>query len=843
MNLLLTLFIGFILHSGEQSGSGTDTITWPDGFEVGHQQAFEAIESGRFDEAIVLYESALRMIEDLTHPQALHTRALMYNNLADAYSMVGRINISIDTFIKAYDIWTSHFPDSSAYIITILNNMVFMMVDYGDVRAAHHYAAEMEMYTQSALQNLLTEKPERIRAQVMNLYTQVKATSLQRDTLAMAKHLEHMQEVLAAYSRSELEPYDAFLISIYESIGYMYVDMKEYSRSMDFYKRMLEFPLNDFFEMKYHANTAVALHRLGRHSQALHHTEEALRYFELNQFGLGFLTLNVLKADILMMIARSGESRERIEFIFSELLGRPLTVEDLPGLTYSDFNGLNSSRHINLLTHAARILSHTETSPDASINLYRLATDMFDEYYRKEAYNPYLEELQRKTENGLLALMLGRPQEELADVVNRLENNKNLQFWNAFLSKNERYLGESGPALRQDFQMDVDRIRMSLGSNDLIVRYYASYEEVFALTIATQGLNLYRIGDHSQIRDAAVRFHTSVASRSRDYVSLADSLHQLLIAPLNLSDGIRLSIIPDGMMSYIPFEILSDDRGYLLERHPIRYGYSLRFNAFTYQPVHHRRFLAAYAPDYHLTPYADIQNSITEATSIARQLRGSLYTGAEALKSNFIRQSHVYAIHHLAMHAVQDPYNFEHSSLIFAGGERLPFYEIHTMYLPAEMVVLSACETGIGALEPGEGLMGLARALAYSGVRSSVYSLWQVPDRATASIMTAFYTNLKEGLPRDESLRQAKLQFLNDEPLMAHPYFWAGFVLNGNYEPLTRPWYAGIRSTLGKMWNIGGHAKDTGSGLTLTYAQRLSGVLLLGIVFWVALVLIRHIRN
>ena len=106
------------------------------------------------------------------------------------------------------------------------------------------------------------------------------------------------------------------------------------------------------------------------------------------------------------------------------------------------------------------------------------------------------------------------------------------------------------------------------------------------------------------------------------------------------------------------------------------------------------------------------------------------------------------------------------------------------------MDVLSACDTGNGVLKSGEGIMSISRALTYAGVQSSVYSLWQVPDKETAEIIIDFYKNLKEGQYKDEALSNAKKTFISKNPLKAHPYFWAGFVVNGNTEPLeiTKYW-------------------------------------------------------
>ena len=102
------------------------------------------------------------------------------------------------------------------------------------------------------------------------------------------------------------------------------------------------------------------------------------------------------------------------------------------------------------------------------------------------------------------------------------------------------------------------------------------------------------------------------------------------------------------------------------------------------------------------------------------------------------------------------------------------------------MAVLSACNTGFGKLEKGEGVMSMARAFHFSGVPAVVMSLWKVPDRSTKEIMLHFYKYLKEGNSKSVALQKAKLDYLSstDDMALRHPYYWAGFVINGNTEPL-----------------------------------------------------------
>jgi len=109
--------------------------------------------------------------------------------------------------------------------------------------------------------------------------------------------------------------------------------------------------------------------------------------------------------------------------------------------------------------------------------------------------------------------------------------------------------------------------------------------------------------------------------------------------------------------------------------------------------------------------------------------------------------------------------------------------EIFNLKLDADLVVLSACKTGLGKLRKGEGIVGLTRAFMYAGTPSVIVSLWNINDRSTASFMKNFYEQLIKGKDKAEALQQAKLQMLQSErKLYHHPFFWAPFVLIGNSE-------------------------------------------------------------
>jgi CHAT domain-containing protein len=164
---------------------------------------------------------------------------------------------------------------------------------------------------------------------------------------------------------------------------------------------------------------------------------------------------------------------------------------------------------------------------------------------------------------------------------------------------------------------------------------------------------------------------------------------------------------------------------------------------------------------------------------------GDSFIGENSKKKYFLENNKNYSILHLAMHAEINNEYPQFNKLVFSDGN-LTASEIYLSNTRANLAVLSACNTGFGKLEKGEGVMSMARAFHFSGVPSVLMSLWKVPDKETKKIMVSFYKYLKKGEKKSDALRKAKIEYLkstSDKNLL-HPFYWSGFVLNGNADQL-----------------------------------------------------------
>ncbi len=368
---------------------------------------------------------------------------------------------------------------------------------------------------------------------------------------------------------------------------------------------------------------------------------------------------------------------------------------------------------------------------------------------------------------------------------------------------------------RSDF--DLDKLREGIGKNEVLVKYIITDLSAFAFTINQKSVNLFQLKiTGPELKAKVVAYLDVLKTADPEFVSKSEVLYSDLITPLSLHKNAKLVFIPDGFLSNLPFETLLTAEGkYLLEDHSVSYAYSLMlFDIQKSVQERSKGLVAAFSPQYNLQ-YAmnsdkeDLQILVrsgnyellgaqAEARYVNSVFGGDLFLGELATKSNFLEKSPNYDILHLAMHAVVNEEDSNKSSLIFNNDERLYLSELYDIKIPAHLVVLSACDTGSGELKEGEGVQSLSRAFTYAGVRSTVMSLWPVPDRETSIIMTEFYNHLKDGKPKDEALQLAKVNYLKNvkEVELKHPYYWAGFIVSGDVTPLQTGfsfwWYVGI---------------------------------------------------
>lgn len=311
----------------------------------------------------------------------------------------------------------------------------------------------------------------------------------------------------------------------------------------------------------------------------------------------------------------------------------------------------------------------------------------------------------------------------------------------------------------------------------------------------------------------------------RQFQTLSSQLYQILFKPVcNDFKGTNVIIIPDEELAYLSFEALTEyclnpdtmnfkNQPYLLKKYAFSYEGSATIYSMGLKKKNPtlRKGILSMAPTYPLidkkayAKYGDfgglldlnrnLPGALEEAEYVLKYIRGEKLSGESASEATFKKMAADYDILHFAMHTRIDDSNPLSSQLSFypfgdsIEDDVLHTYEIYNMRLNGHLAVLSACSTGSGALQKGEGVMSLARAFAFAGMPSIIMTLWDVEDIASREIIPNLYYALSQGSRKDEALRLAKLNHLKSVRVMieAHPAFWAGHVLYGNKKPFMLP--------------------------------------------------------
>lgn len=365
--------------------------------------------------------------------------------------------------------------------------------------------------------------------------------------------------------------------------------------------------------------------------------------------------------------------------------------------------------------------------------------------------------------------------------------------------------------------ISLEEVQKQLANNEVIYEYLKSEDDLFILKITKTSSKLYKteIKGYQADLDSLLRIinDENIALNSSNSKSVWDSyqkhaynLYKQLLPDYQNED---LLIIPDGNLNYLPFELLITEPSsgdiinysllpYLLKSGVIKYAFS---NSLHFADVHikedSKHSLLAIAPSYPSAPsgflasragFTSLAHTATEALNISKLMGGDNVIGEGATVETFKNIAPDYEVLHLAMHAYTHDKDPMLSGMVFSetGAESdniLHAHELYNMNLPSELVVLSACNTGLGQYKQGEGVMSLGRAFRHAGTKNIIMSLWQANDASTSEIMTSFYKNIENGEPKAMALRDAKLEYLESNANV-FPHYWGAFVLLGDDQPL-----------------------------------------------------------
>ena len=385
-----------------------------------------------------------------------------------------------------------------------------------------------------------------------------------------------------------------------------------------------------------------------------------------------------------------------------------------------------------------------------------------------------------------------------------------------------QYMEQNHPRyhrLKYNFEpASIEKLQKKLlaDGRSALIEFFDAPAAVFTFIVTQEGLQLFRTEKDSLYLEqlsrlmanlSSPRYFLSHPARSySEFCADAHALYQLLLArPLSACPvgTAHLYVVPDGALSHLPLACLLTRPAETSGRDYRRLPWLLHHFTTSYSPsasllclpVPKRRPsqpYVAFAPAYGSIVYSDIPALFAndkEARCGAALMGGHCYTGSAATESIFKQTAPAAAILHLPVHAVVNSRDPMLSHLLFLPDNTddgiFHSFELYNLRLSAGLTVLSACQSGSGPVQMGEGMMSLERGFHYAGCPALLTTLWTVDDAATAALSVSFLKNIKSGMEKDRALARAQLDYLaGTDAALAHPFYWAGLRLSGEVAPL-----------------------------------------------------------
>jgi len=360
------------------------------------------------------------------------------------------------------------------------------------------------------------------------------------------------------------------------------------------------------------------------------------------------------------------------------------------------------------------------------------------------------------------------------------------QAYSALLAKVRKENKEQASLMTVE-PLALKQVQALLEPETTLLEYFVSGEQVVLWVIDKGRADLVTVPLRRRELIAKVRgLRQRISEPTRQGAGLKESaqeLYRLLIEPARQHiRGKELVIVPHDVLHYVPFQALMAPNGrYLIEDFPLEYLSSASLMQFTKEKKKASRVTALALGNPNLGDEAfNLRFAEREAKEIAAAYpHSSILLRDQATKAKAISLGPANDILHFAVHAEFNEEDPMSSALLLAraGNDdgKWKVSEIFSLNLKADLVVLSACETGLGKISNGDEIIGLTRAFIYAGTPSVITTLWKVNDRATFELMKEFYANLKTA-KKSAALRQAQLKTMKEFP---EPFFWAAFGLTG----------------------------------------------------------------
>ena len=364
--------------------------------------------------------------------------------------------------------------------------------------------------------------------------------------------------------------------------------------------------------------------------------------------------------------------------------------------------------------------------------------------------------------------------------------------------------------------INLSTIQQALNADQTLIEFQWSDHQLLTFLFTQDTFLVFQLPNSEELKTAISAFNFLSQKQpdlsgetqmvdTKNFINLASYLYSQLILPIQPYIKEELRIIPDSWLYFLPFECLIKEKGkeyyhfrshqYLVQEVAISYDFAATLAIQKEKnTTDFKENLLIIAPSFaqNSRQLKELVYSPDEVTKVSDIVDATIWKGEQAKEKKFIEVAHQYQLLHIASHGIMDNQNPDYSFIAFTEqadsieNEVLYVSEIYNMHLNADLIVLSACQTAGGKLYRGEGLLSIAHAFMYAGAKSIIASLWNVDDEQTPDLMEKFYTALCQGHSKAKAIQKAKVAYLKDaDHFKAHPYYWSGFMVIGNTNPLT----------------------------------------------------------
>jgi len=687
---------------------------------------------GQYAEALRYYERALEILRQVGATASIGT---VLNNLGQVYDDLGQYEKALAYYEQALPILRQVNRARTAATLSNMGVVYDSLAEYP--KALEHYERALE---------ILHDVSDRMGEGTTLDHMGVTYTRMGQ----YAKALEAFERALAMEREVGNRAGEGTTLS---NKGFAYGSMGQYAEALEHYEQALKI----LPDVGNRAGAGATLNSMGVVYEYLNQPQRALHYYQQSINVQENIRTSARLEEFKMSLAEQSASAYQRAITLLMRLNQPSQAFDLTERARARVF-LDELGNTHLDIHKGATVQLIEQEQLLQQDLAALERSL-----RQESTKPSPQQNAKLAQD--LKAQLASKQKAYEDLLTHLK------------LSNPEYA-----SLVSVSPLTLSAVQKLLDKDTTLLAYFVTTTETLAFLVTRESFEMIELALSEKDLIAMVReFRELVRADPRDVL---DKLYIRLITPLKAHLRTPLvGIIPHGDLHYLPFAaLITDGQQYFGNEFTLFYLPSASVLPFIQQKRKSSSSSVLALAHSQAEGYPTLRHANQEVQAIATLYNSQALIGSAATESVLRAHAGDYHIVHLAAHGLLEPVQSLFSRIVLAPDKDadglLEVREVYGLDLKnTSLVVLSACQTQLGARNRGDDLVGLNRAFLYAGTPTVIASLWHVDDEMTSMFMIAFYTHLKAGKSKAEALRAAQGELRAKQP---SPYYWAGFVLTGD---------------------------------------------------------------